>query len=74
MVAFKGSVNIDDLAMLNDVNDIKQLSAFNFQLSTSNADGLKKQLLQFSIDKNLDIVSLQTAAHSLEDVFRELTN
>lgn len=74
IVAFKGSINIHDLAMLNDISDIKQLSAFNFQLSTSNADGLKKQLLQFSIDKNLDIVSLQTAAHSLEDVFRELTN
>jgi ABC-2 type transport system ATP-binding protein len=74
IVAFKGSVNIDHLATLNDVSDIKQLSAFNFQLSTSDADALKKQLLQFSIDKNLDIVSLQTAAHSLEDVFRELTN
>lgn len=74
IVEFKGNVNINDLATLSDVNEAKPLSDFSFQFATGNADALKKQLLQFSIDQNLDIVSLQTASHSLEDVFRELTN
>jgi ABC-2 type transport system ATP-binding protein len=80
IVTFKEEVDTESLSALNDVTAVKQLSpkesgqaAFSFQLSTDNADALKKQLLQFSIDQNLNIVSLQTAAHSLEDVFRELT-
>jgi ABC-2 type transport system ATP-binding protein len=80
IVTFKEEVNTESLSTLNDVTALKQLfpkesgqATFSFQLSTDNADALKKKLLQFSIDQNLNIVSLQTAAHSLEDVFRELT-
>ena len=74
MVSFKESVEMNDLSLLNDVSDIKQLSASSFQLSTNNPDAVKKQLLQLSIDKNLNIVSLQSGEQSLEEVFRELTS
>lgn len=74
IVSFKEAVNINDLAILKEVNNVKQLSAFSFQLSTNNTDTVKKQLLQLSIDRNLNIVSLQSGEQSLEEVFRELTN
>jgi len=73
VVTFKEAVDTESISALKNITGVKQLSPFNFQLSTDNADALKKQLLQLSIDKNLNIVSLQTAEHSLEDVFRELT-
>jgi ABC-2 type transport system ATP-binding protein len=74
IVSFKEAIEMNDLAILKEVTDVKQLSASSFQLSTNNPDAVKKQLLQLSIDKNLDIVSLQSGEQSLEEVFRELTN
>jgi len=56
-----------------EVTEVKQISASSFQLFTNNADAVKKQLLQLSIDKNLNILSLQSGEQSLEEVFRELT-
>ena len=42
---------------------------------TDDPDGLKRKLLELALEKNLDIVSLQTASRgNLEDVFRSLTN
>lgn len=73
IVAFKEAVNINDLEKLNTVSAVAQLSTFNFQLSTTNAESVKKQILQLSVEKNWDIVSLQSQSQSLENVFRELT-
>lgn len=72
-VSFKEQVNLDDLTALKNITEIKQLSSSSFQLSTIDADAVKKQLLQLSIEKNLNIVSLQSGEQSLEEVFRELT-
>lgn len=72
-VEFKEAVSVDALKNLNTVSAVNQLSTFNFQLSTTNAESVKKQLLQLSVEKNWDIVSLQSQSQSLENVFRELT-
>lgn len=72
-VEFKEAVSVDALKNLNTVSAVNQLSTFNFQLSTTNAESVKKQLLQLSVEKNWDIVSLQSQSQTLENVFRELT-
>jgi len=73
IVSFKENISVDELAVIKDVTEVKQLSTFSFQFSTNNADVVKKQILQLSIDKNLNILSLQSGEQSLEEVFRELT-
>jgi ABC-2 type transport system ATP-binding protein len=73
-VAFKGNVDLSWLQQLVGVEEVGQLSASQFSIQCKNAETVKKQLLQLSIEKNLDIVSLQTQEQSLENVFRELTN
>ena len=72
-VQFKEEVSLEDLKKLKEVSAVNQLSALHFQLSTPNAEAVKKQLLQLSIEKNWNIVSLQSQSQSLENVFRELT-
>ncbi|MGL6269302.1 MAG: ATP-binding cassette domain-containing protein, partial [Chitinophagaceae bacterium] len=42
-------------------------------LETTNPDLLRKQLMELSLQHNLNIVSLQSGNSSLEDIFRELT-
>ena len=72
-VQFKESVSIDWLSSLQAVTSIKDIAPGSFNIQCTNAETVKKQLLQLSIDKNLNIVSLQSIEHSLEEVFRELT-
>lgn len=64
-----------------DTNDLRNLEASisvsasgkSFRIQTNDAENLRKQILKLSVDRNLNIVSLQNQSNSLEDVFRELT-
>ena len=44
-----------------------------YRLQTSDPEKVKKLLLEFSLENNLDILSLKTQNKSLEEVFRSLT-
>jgi len=79
-VEFKETIERQWLEQLTGVMNVKnilqkeslgQFSTFNIQCS--NAEAVKKQILQLAIDKNLNIISLQSREQSLEDVFRNLT-
>ncbi|MEO6404245.1 MAG: gliding motility-associated ABC transporter ATP-binding subunit GldA [Ferruginibacter sp.] len=74
LVEFKGDVNADLLNNINAVKEVKSLGQHKFQLLCSDADAVKKQLLQFSLEHNLDVVSLQSQQQSLEAVFKSLTS
>jgi ABC-2 type transport system ATP-binding protein len=79
-VEFKGKVDIDLLKKLNAVIEVKNIQHSTlpaggqvFNIQCSDAEMVKKQLLQLSIDQNLDIVSLQSETRNLESVFKSLT-
>ncbi len=74
IVEFKEQLNLENLFQLTDIINVNQLSDYSFQLSTGNAESVKKQILQLAVDKNYNIVSLQSGVNSLEDIFRGLTN
>ena len=44
-----------------------------WKLKTTDPERLKKQILELTLENNLNIVSLQSETHNLEDVFRSLT-
>ncbi|MFT3909994.1 MAG: gliding motility-associated ABC transporter ATP-binding subunit GldA [Ferruginibacter sp.] len=72
-VEFKEAVNIDLIKKLQGVISVDNIQNSTFNIQCSNADALKKQLLQFSIEHNLNIVSLQSETQNLESVFKSLT-
>jgi ABC-2 type transport system ATP-binding protein len=72
-VQFDGSVKISLLERLQDVSRIDEVNPSSFRLHTANPDSVRKHLLSLSVAYNLNIVSLQTEGHSLEQVFRTLT-
>jgi ABC-2 type transport system ATP-binding protein len=45
----------------------------SYRIQTSNPESVRKQILQISLQNNLNIVSLQSENQSLEEVFRSLT-
>ncbi len=74
LVQFKENVPVEMLKEIAEVTGIEQPSTFNYQLSTANAESVRKQLMELSLKNNWNIVSLQSKSNSLEDVFRNLTS
>lgn len=72
-VSFTEDVQPGVLDNVSGVEEITALSQKSFILSCKDAEQVKKQLLQLSIDKNLNIESLQSQSRSLEAVFKSLT-
>ena len=73
IVQFKEAIDKHLLENIKDVSKIEQLSTSNLKLQTSNPEVVRKQILELSLQHNLNIVSLQSESQSLEDVFRSLT-
>jgi ABC-2 type transport system ATP-binding protein len=49
------------------------VDAHNWSIETEEPERVRKELLQLSLQHNLNIVSLQDESQSLEEVFRTLT-
>ena len=73
IVAFKEKVSPDILASLQQVVSIAEPQDGSYHIHTSDADSIKKQLLELSLKNSLNIVSLQSESNSLEEVFKNLT-
>ena len=72
-VQFKENVDQAKLGMIPSVQKVHQPATGNWQLETNDPETVRKQLLNFAVEHNLNIISLQTEGFSLEEVFRTLT-
>jgi ABC-2 type transport system ATP-binding protein len=73
-VQFGETVGRSLLETLTDISRLVEQGTGHWQLETANPESVKKQLLSMAVANNLNIVSLQSEGHSLEQVFRTLTN
>ena len=55
------------------MNDIKSVDDYTWLVTTDQPDQFKQYLMQWAVERNIVIESLQTQKASLEDVFRSLT-
>jgi len=62
-----------DIQQIAGVTRIKQQDAATWQLFATNLEEVRKNLLQFALISNRNILSLQSNSQSLESIFRELT-
>ncbi len=65
-----------EISLLENLANVESVSMDGdvYLLKTSSPDSLKKLLLEFAVQHNLDIISLQSKSSSLEEVFRKLTS
>jgi len=54
-------------------NEVSRTNPSTWKFKTTDPERLKKQILELALKNNLNIVSLQSETHNLEDVFRILT-
>lgn len=73
IVQFKEAVDKSILEGIKGVEKIEQLQTTGYRLQTSSPEFVRKQILELSLQHNLNIVSLQSEDLSLEEVFRSLT-
>lgn len=74
MVDFAEKVDVGVLKNLQGVINVEEEKPSAFKLQTLDPELVKKNLFSFSLENNLNIVSLRSEHKSLEDVFRNLTN
>jgi len=72
-VTFSTKIDKEKLQALPTVISVEQLNDHNFKIATNDTNELRRQLLEFAVSEQLDIVSLQTEGNTLEDIFRSLT-
>lgn len=73
-VAFKENPAPELLAALPGVIKVESLGPSRFSLRCTDAESVKKAILQLAVEKHYNIVTLQSEEKSLEAVFKALTN
>jgi len=72
-VTFGEPVAAADLEQLPEVTRVAHQEGNTWQLFTGNVEAVRKNLLQFALLNNRNILSLQSNSQSLETIFRQLT-
>lgn len=72
-VSFKEKVAVSKLSELNDIEGIDALNDYTFKITSNNPEYIKKQLLELSLNEQLNITSLQSDYQNLEHIFKTLT-
>ena len=73
LVEFSAKANENSLKNISGVTDVFAEANNRYRLACENTEQAKKQLLQWSIENKLDVLSLQTIEQSLENIFRSFT-
>ena len=73
-VTFQEALEPAWLERLSSVKTVNKITTYEWELICTDTTDAKRQLLELSLQQNLNIVSLQSGGQSLEEVFRSLTN
>jgi ABC-2 type transport system ATP-binding protein len=72
-VSFKEALEAEWLKRIPDAIAVNKVDTYTWTIETEKPENVRKDLLQLSLEHNLNIVSLQSESKSLEEVFRNLT-
>lgn len=73
-VEFKEEAETGWLRALAGVSEVINMQRSLFSIRCADAEAVKKEILKLALERNLNIVSLQSENQSLEEVFKALTN
>ena len=73
VVTFETSVELQRLKALKSVGKVEDLGNKRWKLFTQKPDELRKEIMKWALENDVNISSMQSESQSLEDVFRSLT-
>ncbi|HNP54810.1 MAG TPA: ATP-binding cassette domain-containing protein, partial [Ferruginibacter sp.] len=74
LVVFNAPIDISLLQKIDSVESVSAVKESAYHIHCNQPEQVKKEILRISIAHNLDIVSLQNQANSLENIFKSLTS
>ena len=72
-VTFQENIEKHLFSAIDQIKTLNKIDAFSWQITANDTGLVKKQILEMSLQHNLNIVSLQTEGSGLEDIFRTVT-
>lgn len=73
VVCFENDIAEQQLKNLSHIKKLESLGNKRWKLLTDNPDELRREIMQWALQHDIHISSLQAETQSLEDVFRQLT-
>ena len=73
MVVFEKAINTSLLKELHNLERYENTGSNKWKLVTQNPDALRREVMQWALQHDINISSLQAETETLEDVFRTLT-
>jgi ABC-2 type transport system ATP-binding protein len=73
IVSFESDIDPKQFNSLSRLQRFENIGAHSWKLVTNDPEGLRREVMQWSLDHNANISSLQSQTETLEDVFRNLT-
>lgn len=74
MVTFEQQVDTSLFKELKNLQSFESAGSNKWKMVTADPDALRKEVMQWSLNHDINISSLQAETETLEDVFRTLTN
>jgi ABC-2 type transport system ATP-binding protein len=72
-VQFEEPVKADSLRQIKGVKNLREISSRHWLIEYHEKENLRKNLMQWAMNKDLNIASLQQKSLSMEEAFQELT-
>jgi len=72
-IQFKESINVNMLESIDEAMHVTASPDNSFVIETMSPESLRKKLFEFSLQHQLNIISLHTENQSLENIFKQLT-
>jgi ABC-2 type transport system ATP-binding protein len=72
-VQFEEPVKADSLRQIKGVKNLREISSRHWLIEYHEKENLRKNLMQWAMNKDLNITSLQQKSLSMEEAFQELT-
>jgi ABC-2 type transport system ATP-binding protein len=73
IVSFESKVDGASLSRLRNVKKVDDMGNRRWKLYTPKPDELRKEIMKWALDNDININTMQSESQSLEDVFRSLT-
>jgi ABC-2 type transport system ATP-binding protein len=72
-VEFDREISLEKMRTISKIDQVKNIDANTWQLTSSAADDVRKEVFDFAVANKLSVLTLNKEEQRMEDVFKELT-
>jgi len=74
LIELNKDVNLSDLKTIRGVNDVIKTAEKKYELISANHEDVRKEVFEWAVQSEVQILSMNKKENNLENIFRQLTN